>query len=354
MREVAVELRGAARSYNSVPALHPVNLQIGSGEYIVILGPSGSGKTTMLSLIGGFVRPTEGRILIAGKDVTDVGPEKRNSTTVFQDYALFPHMSVESNVGFGLAMRGIGRLERRARVAEVLATVGLPEFGRRRIHEMSGGQKQRIALARALAPRPSVLLLDEPLGALDMKLRREMQEELKAIQRQTNATFVHVTHDQEEAVALADRIIVMNMGSIADSGQPERIYSRPSNRFVAEFIGEGNLFSVDRAVMVDDSHVVISCALFELSLPNAAGIAPKYICFRPGDIHLSALEGGVRLPPFEVVQTMQMAGRMRITLRGIANPAVTLLANVSLRAHPVAGDRPELWLDTSNVVILEG
>ena len=352
MKEIAVELKRVARSYGSVTALHPLDLQISSGEYVVILGPSGSGKTTILSLIGGFVAPTQGKIIIAGQDVTDIGPEKRDSTTVFQDYALFPHMSVAGNVEFGLAMRGVGRLQRHARVKEMLTTVGLPDFGRRRIHEMSGGQKQRVALARALAPRPSVLLLDEPLGALDMKLRREMQEELKAIQRKTGATFVHVTHDQEEAVALADKMIVMNKGFIADSGEPERIYSRPNSRFVAEFMGEANLLTVHNASYSVASGLVIACDLGEIVLERSHCSTPKYVCFRPGDIHLSQIDGGIRLPPLEVVQTMQMAGRMRLNLMTRGVPKVELMANVDLRAHPVVGDVIHPWLDVSSVTAL--
>ncbi len=194
----------------------------------------------MLNILGGFLEPTRGQVLINGEDVTAIPPAKRPTTTVFQDYALFPHMSVAANVAFGLKMRYVPSAEQSKRVESALDIVGLAHLSNCRIHELSGGQRQRIALARALVVEPSVLLLDEPLGALDMKLRRQMQEELKAIQKRVGTTFVHVTHDQEEAMAIADTIVVMNNGFIEDMGNPERIYLRPASRFTAGFMGESN------------------------------------------------------------------------------------------------------------------
>jgi spermidine/putrescine transport system ATP-binding protein len=222
-------------------AVEGIDLEIGEGAFVVLLGPSGGGKTTLLNILGGFLEPTEGRVFIAGADVTDIPPARRPTTTVFQDYALFPHMTIAGNVGFGLRMRGVAGAERAERVARALDMVGLAHTAGRRAHELSGGQRQRVALARALVVEPSVLLLDEPLGALDMKLRRQMQEELKAIQRKVGTTFVHVTHDQEEAMAIADSIVVMNNGFIEDMGEPERVYLRPASRFTANFMGENNL-----------------------------------------------------------------------------------------------------------------
>ena len=221
-------------------ALRDIDLSIAAGEYVTLLGPSGCGKTTLLSVLGGFVEPAEGRVLIGGRDMTHVPPAKRPTTTVFQDYALFPHMTLRDNVGFGLRMARIARAERHRRAGEMLGLVGLADAAMKRPHELSGGQRQRVALARALAVEPDVLLLDEPLGALDLKLRRSMQDELKAIQRQVGTTFVHVTHDQEEAMAIADRIVVMNAGSIEDDGPPERVYRQPRTLFAADFMGEMN------------------------------------------------------------------------------------------------------------------
>ena len=235
-----VTLEGIDHWFGEFHALKGIELRIGVGEYVTLLGPSGCGKTTLLSVLGGFVTPTRGTVRIGGRDVTKVPPAKRPTTTMFQDYALFPHMSLLDNVGFGLRMGGMGRRKRRARAGELLDLVGLGEAGAKRPHALSGGQRQRVALARALAVEPEVLLLDEPLGALDLALRRQMQDELKAIQREVGTTFVHVTHDQEEAMAIADRIVVMNAGRIEDEGTPSRIYRRPRSLFAARFMGETN------------------------------------------------------------------------------------------------------------------
>jgi len=204
----------------------------------VLLGPSGSGKTTLLSVIGGFTVPSTGTVSIAGRDVTALSPAKRPTTTLFQDYALFPHMSVAGNVGFGLKVRGVASAERERQVAAALDLVGLASYGKRGIHEISGGQRQRVGLARALVVEPEILLLDEPLGALDLNLRRQMQDELLSLQRRTGRSFVHVTHDQEEAMALASLVVVMNKGRIEDAGSPKRIYERPMSLFTATFMGE--------------------------------------------------------------------------------------------------------------------
>jgi len=209
----------------------------------VLLGPSGSGKTTLLSVIGGFTVPTSGTVAIAGRDVTALPPAQRPTTTLFQDYALFPHMSVAGNVGFGLKVRRVSGEEREKRVAAALELVGLAGYGGRGIHEISGGQRQRVALARALVVEPEILLLDEPLGALDLNLRRQMQDELLALQRRTGRSFVHVTHDQEEAMALASLVVVMNKGRIEDAGAPKRIYERPATLFTATFMGESTQIS---------------------------------------------------------------------------------------------------------------
>jgi spermidine/putrescine transport system ATP-binding protein len=238
-----VQVKNVSQHFGSMCALDDVSLDIAPESYTVLLGPSGSGKTTLLSILGGFLQPSAGQVLIKGEDCTSMAPAKRPTTTVFQDYALFPHMTVGANVGFGLRMRGVASAERDKRAQEVLNLVGLPEASGKKPHQLSGGQRQRVALARALVVEPSVLLLDEPLGALDLKLRRQMQEELKAIQKRVGTAFVHVTHDQEEAMALADHCVVMSQGRIEDEGPAERVYSRPSSRFSATFMGESTIFS---------------------------------------------------------------------------------------------------------------
>jgi putative spermidine/putrescine transport system ATP-binding protein len=239
--------RRVARAVGSgvfpVVAVAGLDLEILDGEFFAMLGPSGSGKTTTLRMIAGFERPTEGRILLHGQDVTEIPPFDRDVNTVFQDYALFPHMNVADNVAYGLMVRKVPRPERSERVAEALRMVRLEGYDRRKPSQLSGGQRQRVALARALVNRPRVLLLDEPLGALDLKLREEMQLELKAIQQQVGITFIYVTHDQEEALTMSDRLAVFNQGRIEQIGSPADVYERPATRFVAGFVGTSNLLS---------------------------------------------------------------------------------------------------------------
>jgi putative spermidine/putrescine transport system ATP-binding protein len=242
--EIDVRLTGIRKTYGDVVAVDHVDLEIPAGEFFTLLGPSGSGKTTTLRLIAGFERPDEGRIELGGADVTNRAPYERDVNTVFQDYALFPHMTVAENVGYGLRVKHVARAERRRRVEEILKVVRLPELGSRKPVQLSGGQRQRIALARSLVNTPRVLLLDEPLGALDLKLRQEMQIELKRIQREVSdigITFVYVTHDQEEALTMSDRLAVFNEGRIEQIGAPAEVYERPATEFVAGFVGVSNV-----------------------------------------------------------------------------------------------------------------
>jgi putative spermidine/putrescine transport system ATP-binding protein len=243
MTGTAISLRGLSKHFDQVRAVDGLDLDIADGEFFSMLGPSGSGKTTVLRLIAGFEEPTAGRILLGDEDVTRRPPFARDVNTVFQDYAIFPHMSVLQNVEYGLRVKKVARAERRRRAEEALATVRLAEYGGRRPHQLSGGQRQRVALARALVNLPKVLLLDEPLGALDLKLRREMQIELKAIQREVGITFVFVTHDQEEALTMSDRVAVFNEGRIEQLATPVELYERPASAFVAGFVGTSNLLS---------------------------------------------------------------------------------------------------------------
>ena len=252
LRSLSVVLEGVSKGFDDVAAVDDVSLEVGSGEFFSLLGPSGCGKTTTLRMIAGFERPDAGRIVIGDADVTEMPPHLRPVNTVFQSYALFPHLSVEQNVGFGLRFKSVSKDERRRRVGEALELVRLGGLGQRRPHQLSGGQQQRVALARALVLSPSVLLLDEPLGALDAKLRRELQVELKSIQREIGITFLYVTHDQEEALTMSDRLAVMASGKVEQLGAPRDVYERPETAFVADFLGVSNLM---RARVLDGSRV---------------------------------------------------------------------------------------------------
>ncbi|HUF98285.1 MAG TPA: ABC transporter ATP-binding protein [Ilumatobacter sp.] len=255
----AVQLVGVRKAFDEVVAVDSVDLEIGDGEFFSLLGPSGSGKTTVLRMIAGFDVPTAGAILLHGRDVSHTPPYDRDVNTVFQDYALFPHMTVQQNVEYGLKVKGVGKAERGARAAEMLDTVRLGNMGGRRPTQLSGGQRQRVALARALVNRPSVLLLDEPLGALDLKLREEMQTELKLIQREVGITFIFVTHDQGEALSMSSRVAVFNLGRIEQVGSPEDIYDRPTTEFVARFVGTSNVLdsaTSERLLGVPGAHML--------------------------------------------------------------------------------------------------
>ena len=250
---VAVRLEGVVKRFGDVVAVDGVDLDVREGEFFSMLGPSGSGKTTCLRLIAGFEVPTEGRVLLEGQDVTDLAPYQRDVNTVFQDYALFPHMTVEENVEYGLKVKKVAKGERRQRVDEALSMVQLSGFGDRKPAQLSGGQRQRVALARALINRPKVLLLDEPLGALDLKLRQAMQIELKEIQQRVGLTFIYVTHDQEEALTMSDRLAVFSAGKVEQVGSPAEVYERPATGFVAGFVGTSNVLSGEVAEAIAGS-----------------------------------------------------------------------------------------------------
>ncbi|TML70373.1 MAG: ABC transporter ATP-binding protein [Actinobacteria bacterium] len=355
-----ISLREVSKRYGSQDALLPVSLEIRDGEFFCLLGPSGCGKTTTLNLIGGFVAPTQGTIWIGGHRVDRLPPHKRNVNTVFQSYALFPHMTVGENVAFGLKMARVDKGESSRRALEALRLVGLEDFGARLPTQLSGGQQQRVAVARALVRRPTVLLLDEPLGALDLKLRKRLQVELSQIHREVGTTFVYVTHDQEEAMAMADRIAIMNAGRIEQVGTPSEIYRVPRSRFVADFIGESNFFDVTLdasapgvAVLKDGSKV---------GCPNG-GVTPgskaATLMIRPESIHVVLPEAA---PPGSLrattVQTSFLGSYTRVAVRCEAVDDPVLVAvhgkgEIAVDALDIDKE-VALWWRPDDAVLIEG
>ncbi|EYR79364.1 ABC transporter ATP-binding protein [Shinella sp. DD12] len=352
-----VSIKNATKVFGAFRALDDVSLDIAAGEFIVLLGPSGCGKTTLLSILGGFIEPTSGTIAIGGRDMTFVPPAKRPTTTMFQDYALFPHMCLRDNVGFGLRMRGMGKAERYEKAFSYLDLVGLRASSAKKPHELSGGQRQRVALARALAVDPDVLLLDEPLGALDLKLRRQMHDELKAIQKRVGTTFVHVTHDQEEAMAIADRIVVMNKGRIEDVGTPASIYMRPRSLFSAGFMGEAN-FLPAKVCGTAGNEAEVETALGRVALPASAFVSglpaagrDVTLCIRPEHFR----SAGAAVPTVSL-------GRGRITSSAffgthhrchVAAGGASLTAHLPQTETPDIGGELDLRLKADSIVVLQ-
>jgi putative spermidine/putrescine transport system ATP-binding protein len=319
---VAVRLEGVEKRFGEVVAVAGVDLDVRDGEFFSMLGPSGSGKTTTLRMIAGFELPTAGRILLHGQDVTNVPPFDRDVNTVFQDYALFPHMSVGDNVGYGLMVRKVPKPERVGRVTDALRMVRLEGYEARKPSQLSGGQRQRVALARALVNRPRVLLLDEPLGALDLKLREEMQFELKAIQQQVGITFIYVTHDQEEALTMSDRLAVFAAGRIEQVGTPAEVYERPATRFVAGFVGTSNLLTGDvaRSVIGRGGIFTIRPEKITLGEPDAA-VGPDENA-AAGRIHDVVYLG----PDTRYVVELDAGCRLVVTQQNLATSSTEALA----------------------------
>ena len=288
--EKIISLENVALAFDDEPILNNINLDIYDKEFVTLLGPSGCGKTTTLRIIGGFLEPDSGNVIFDGKKINNLPPHKRNINTVFQRYALFPHLNVYDNIAFGLRVKKMQEDEIRTRVGEMLKLVNLTGFEKRSVQRLSGGQQQRVAIARALINRPKVLLLDEPLGALDLKLRKEMQIELKRIQQSLEITFIYVTHDQEEALTMSDTVVVMNKGDIQQIGTPQDIYNEPVNAFVADFIGESNIID---GVMTDDFKVSVNGHEFTC-LDKGFGKNEKVdVVIRPEDIDIVPPEQGM-------------------------------------------------------------
>jgi len=349
MAEPRVSLKGVAKRYGETTALADTDLEIAAGEYVVLLGPSGSGKTTLLSILGGFVEPSSGRVFINGQDVTDLPAARRPTATVFQDYALFPHMSVAANVAFGLAMRRMSKAQRLRKAEEMLALVGLKGFGQRGVHQLSGGQRQRVALARAIAVDPAVLLLDEPLGALDLALRRQMQEELVRLQRQLGATFVHVTHDQEEAMSIADRVVVMKDGRIEDMGPPSRVYLKPASLFAARFMGENNLFEGQVVGRVNGQTAVDTIVGRLLADQPAEPGEKVHVALRPEQLRFSPELGAQALGDAEIAEFSFQGTHFRVHCRLAGQE---LIARVPAEEPPLAGERLPLYARAGDLVLV--
>jgi putative spermidine/putrescine transport system ATP-binding protein len=337
-RAPAIRLRGLRKTFGSVVAVDRLDLDIADGEFFAMLGPSGSGKTTVLRMIAGFETPDAGTVHLGGVEATRQPPFLRNVNTVFQDYALFPHMTVEQNIGYGLRVRRVAKADRRSRVGEALAMVRLEGFGARKPTQLSGGQRQRVALARALVNRPRVLLLDEPLGALDLKLREQMQLELKAIQREVGITFVFVTHDQVEALTLCDRLAVFRDGRIEQLGSAQQVYESPATRFVAEFVGTSNVIAGPAALRILGSTGTGSIR------PEKIRVLPAGAAAAPGEL---SVEGAVR----EIVY----AGAETRTVVDIGDglTLTALLLNVSAQAVDFQrGERVTLCWDRAAVRVI--
>ena len=281
MNNTIISLKDIAVSYDGEPVLSGFNLEIRDGEFITLLGPSGCGKTTVLRTIGGFIKPDAGGVFFSGKNITALPPHKREVNTIFQKYALFPHLNVYDNIAFGMRLKGKSERQVKETVHEMLGMVNLSGYAHRGVSQLSGGQQQRVAMARALANEPKVLLLDEPLSALDLKLRKDMQVELKKIQQQTGITFVFVTHDQEEALSMSDRVVVMDGGVIQQTGSPTDIYNEPENAFVADFIGESNILD---GLMLEDYSVKFAGHKFQCLDKGFGTNTPVDVVIRPEDI----------------------------------------------------------------------
>jgi spermidine/putrescine transport system ATP-binding protein len=341
-----IRLVDLEKRFRDVVAVDRISLRIETGEFFSLLGPSGCGKTTTLRMIGGFEQPTGGRIELRGQDVTRAAPDKRPVNMVFQHYALFPHLDVGDNVAFGLRRKGVPKAEARTRVGEALELVRLDGYQRRRPNQLSGGQQQRVALARALVNRPNVLLLDEPLGALDLKLRRQLQLELKRIQVEVGITFVYVTHDQEEALTMSDRIAVMNGGRIEQLGSPEELYDRPASRFVAGFIGTTNILS-GTVVGRDGGVTTVKLDNGELTGTTMNGLAagqPVELCIRPEAITLrpAPAEGGQALSA-TVEQAAFLGTTIQYLVRTSGGQPLTVLAPKAGGKLPVGADVAVSW-----------
>ena len=351
-----IQLLSLEKHFREVRAVDGVSLEVFGGEFFSLLGPSGCGKTTTLRMIGGFELPTSGRILLRGRDVTMDPPDKRPVNMVFQNYALFPHLDVGENIAFGLRRRNVDRAEIKRRVGEALDLVHLAAYERRKPNQLSGGQQQRVALARALVNRPQVLLLDEPLGALDLKLRKQLQVELKRVQTEVGITFVYVTHDQEEALTMSDRIAVMNRGRVEQLGTPEELYERPRTRFVADFIGTTNLLSGS----IESTGA--GTALVRLGSGDRCVVAggalrigdPVELSVRPESIELRPANGSTESPnpiTATVEQVAYLGGNVQYIVRTSGGLSITAIVSKAGERLPVGRAVDVTWSPAEALVL---
>jgi spermidine/putrescine transport system ATP-binding protein len=345
-----IQLDRVAKRFGDVTAVDEVSLDIAAGEFFSLLGPSGCGKTTTLRMIGGFELPTSGRILLRDRDVTRDPPDKRAVNMVFQHYALFPHLTVGDNIAFGPKRQGMGKDEIRQRVGECLALVRLEGYEKRKPAQLSGGQQQRVALARALANRPNVLLLDEPLGALDLKLRRQLQVELKRIQSEVGITFVYVTHDQEEALTMSDRIAVMNAGRVEQLGSPEELYERPQTRFVADFMGTTNLL---RGVVESGAMRLASGELVAAPVGGLAAGDPVELSVRPECITFASAGAAGSLAAC-VEQAAYLGTSLSYLVRTPGGLGLSVLVPKGATRMPVGSDVAVAWSPADALVVGRG
>lgn len=352
----AVELDGVTVSFGAFVAVRDASLVVEPGEFFSFLGPSGCGKTTLLRTISGFIEPTRGTVRIGGRDMKGIGPNKRPTALIFQNLALFPMMSVADNIGYGLRVRGVPRHERTKKVETLLAQVALSDYGGKNISELSGGQKQRVAIARALAVEPSVLLLDEPLSALDLKLRQHMRAELRAIQKRVGITFIYITHDQGEALTMSDRIAVMNAGLIEQIGNGRTVYAEPRTPFVASFVGENNAIQ-GRITSVADGMATLETALGTLHGRNPGGLAAggeALLFVRPEAVQLRANGSTVGFEG-EAVDIAYEGSVTHVTLRvGTGQKVLATVAANGGAALPTAGEKLRIGFEMQDAVLLAG
>lgn len=353
-----LNLKNINKSYGAVKGVEDISLSVSSGEIVSLLGPSGCGKTTTLRMIAGFEQPSSGEMEIAGKSAIGLKPYERNVGLVFQHFALFPHMTIEQNVGYGLKYRGVPSAERESRIAEALQLVQLGDFRKRKPSQLSGGQQQRVALARAIVTRPAIMLLDEPLSALDAKLRQTLQVELRQILKTVNCSTIIVTHDQEEAMSLGDRLIVMNKGRIEQDGTPQEIYRKPASEFVADFIGHASWLEgiICERKTENFAAVQVGTELIHVRANHEIGSRVK-LCIRPEHINIispdqisaGAIENIIRA---EVVNVLYLGSTTQVTLNISGN--IKLYVNVMNRSHftYAIGDRVALRFDANNVIVL--
>lgn len=347
LSEVVLEIKDLVKAFAGENVLKSISLKVKKGEFLTLLGPSGCGKTTTLRIIGGFETATSGEVMLEGKHVENSQPHQRNVNTVFQNYALFPHMNVFNNVAYGLKLKKIGKQEIKTRVENMLALVELRDYKKRKISELSGGQKQRVAIARALVNDPEILLLDEPLGALDLKLRKQMQLELKKLQEKLKITFIYVTHDQEEALNMSDRIAVMKDGVIEQIGTPKDIYERPKTKFVASFIGESNLINVE-ALKSSKEAMHIKLAEEEFYLPYNTNIdtnKPVYASIRPENIRYSTKKSDSSIKG--TVQEHSYVGVMIKTIIKLISGEAIIVYDYD-KKRELLKEGTEVWVSFSN------